>query len=85
LKQVKGVLIEQHRLAKKEKVSLQMKFGKEKEQIQQEKEQLLAEQLKVKEAVNRALRSVTGLEPQAEDRVMHQVEKLTEAIQQLQQ
>jgi hypothetical protein len=39
----------------------------EKAQMQQEKEQLLAEQLEVKEAVNRALRSVTGLELQAED------------------
>jgi hypothetical protein len=85
LKQVQGVLVEQCRLAEQEKVSLQMKFEKEKTQIQQEKEQLLAEQLEVKEAVNRALRSVTGLEPQAEDRVTHQVEKLAEAIQQLQQ
>jgi hypothetical protein len=53
--------------------------------MQQEKEQLLAGQLKVKEAVNRALFSVTGLEPQAEDQVEHQVEQLAEAIQQLQQ
>jgi hypothetical protein len=44
-----------------------MKFEKEKAQIQQEKEQLLAEQLEVKEAVNRALCSVMGLEPKVED------------------
>ena len=39
----------------------------------------------MKEAVNIALRFMTGLEPQEEDQVTHQVEKLTEAIQQLQQ
>jgi chromosome segregation ATPase len=82
---VQGIIVEQHRVAEQEKVSLQAKFEEEKAQMQQEKEQLLAEQLEVKEAVNRALHSVTGLEPQAEDRVTHQVEKLTEAIQQLQQ
>jgi hypothetical protein len=49
--------------------------------MQQEKEQLLAEKLKVKEEVNRDLHSVTGLEPQVEDQVMHQVEYLTEVIQ----
>jgi hypothetical protein len=46
---------------------------------------LLAEQLEVKEAVNKALRCMTGLEPKVEDRVEHQVEHLAEAIQQLQQ
>jgi hypothetical protein len=39
----------------------------------------------VKEAVNRALLSMIGLEPKEKDRVEHQVENLTEAIQQLQQ
>jgi hypothetical protein len=39
----------------------------------------------VKEAVNKALHSVTVLEPKAEDQVAHQVEHLVEAIQQLQQ
>jgi hypothetical protein len=51
--------------------------------MQQEKEQLLAEQLEVKETVNRALHSMTGLEPREEDRVTHQVELLMESIQQL--
>jgi hypothetical protein len=69
------------RVAEQEKVSLQTKFEEEKAQIQQEKEQFLAEQLEVQEAVNRALHSVTGLEPKAEDRVTHQVDQLTEAIQ----
>jgi hypothetical protein len=85
LKQVQGVIVEQHRVAEQEKVALRAKFEEEKVQMQQEKEQLLAEQLEVKEAVNRALRSVTVLEIKAEDRVMHQVEQLAEAIQQLQQ
>jgi hypothetical protein len=35
--------------------------------MQQEKEQLLAEKLEVKEAVNRELHSMIGLEPQEED------------------
>jgi hypothetical protein len=39
----------------------------EKAQMQQEKEQFLTEQLKVKEAINRALHSVMGLELQDED------------------
>jgi hypothetical protein len=39
----------------------------------------------VKEAVNKALRFVTRLEPQEEDRVTHKVEQLEEAIQQLKQ
>jgi hypothetical protein len=42
--------------------------------IQQEKEQLLAEKVGVKEAVNRALHSVTSLEKREEDLVEHQVE-----------
>jgi hypothetical protein len=51
--------------------------------MQQEKEQLLAGKLEVKEAVNIALFSVIGLEPQEKDQVEHQVEQLTESIQQL--
>jgi ornithine cyclodeaminase/alanine dehydrogenase-like protein (mu-crystallin family) len=62
LKKVQKVVIEQRRVAQQEKAALQTKFEEEKAQIQQEKEQLLAEQLRVKEAVSRALRSVTGLE-----------------------
>jgi hypothetical protein len=57
----------------------------EKIQMQQEKEQLLVEKLKVKEPINKALHFVKGLEPQAKDQVTHQVENLIEAIQQLQQ
>jgi hypothetical protein len=46
---------------------------------------LLAEKIGVKEAVTRALHSVTGLEQMEEDPVESQVGKLVEAIQQLQQ
>jgi hypothetical protein len=46
---------------------------------------LLVKKLGVKEEVNRALRSVTVIEIKAEDQLMQQVEKLTKAIQQLQQ
>jgi hypothetical protein len=60
---VQEVIIEQLRLAEKEKVSLHMKFEEDKEHIQQEKKKILAEKLKVKEAVNKALHSMTGLEP----------------------
>jgi hypothetical protein len=45
---------------------------------------LLVEQVGVKEVVRRALRSVIGLEKKEEDLVEHQVEKIAEAIQQLQ-
>jgi chromosome segregation ATPase len=63
LKQVQEVIIEQRRVVKQEKVSLQTKFEEAKAQIQQEKEQFLTEQLEVKEVVNIALHSVTGLKP----------------------
>jgi len=46
---------------------------------------LLAEQLEVKERVNRALRSVTIIETKAKERVPQQVVQLEEVIQQLQQ
>jgi hypothetical protein len=78
---VQELVVEQHRVAEQEKVSFQTKFEEEKVQIQQDKEQLLTEQLEVKEAVNKSLLSVTGLEPKVEDRVEHQVEQLVEAIQ----
>jgi hypothetical protein len=42
--------------------------------MQQEKEQFIAGQLEVKEVVNKALLSVTGLEPQEKDQVENQVE-----------
>jgi hypothetical protein len=46
-----------------------VKWDEEKEQLQQSKEQLLVEQLEVKEMVNIALFSVTFFEVKAEERV----------------
>jgi hypothetical protein len=74
LKKVQGNIVEQHRIAEHEKVSLHAKFDEEKAQMHQEKENLLTGQLKVKESVNRALHFVIGLEPQAKDPIEHQVE-----------
>jgi len=82
---VQVIIIEQHRVAEQEKVSLQENFEEEKAQMLQEKEQLITEKLEVKEVVNKALRYVTGLEIKVEDHIEHQVEKLAEAIQQLEQ
>jgi hypothetical protein len=62
LKQAQEEIIEQRRVTQQKKDDLQTKFEENKAQIQQEKEQLLVEQVRFKEAVNRALRSVTGLE-----------------------
>jgi hypothetical protein len=81
LVQVQGVLVEQRRAFEQEKSALQAKFDEEKAQLQQGKEQLLAEQLEVKEAVNRALRSVTIIEVKAEDQITKQVAQLEEVIQ----
>jgi flagellar biosynthesis GTPase FlhF len=67
LKQEKEEAIEQRRVAQQEKDDLQVKFAEDRAQIQKEKEQLLTEQMGVKEAVTRALRSVSGLAQIEED------------------
>jgi hypothetical protein len=67
--QVQGVLVEQRSVVEKEKSDLQAKWNDEKAQLQQGKEQLLAEQLEVKEAINRALRSMTVIEVQTKERI----------------
>jgi VIT1/CCC1 family predicted Fe2+/Mn2+ transporter len=85
LKKEQEEVIEQCRFAQQENDDLQTKFEEERAQIQQEKEKLLAEKVEVKEAVSRALHSVTGLDQKEEDPVENQVVKLVEAIQQLQQ
>jgi hypothetical protein len=54
---------------RKGKYSLQEKWDEEKEELQQSKEQLLAEKLEVKERVNRALHSVTVIEVQTKEQV----------------
>jgi hypothetical protein len=53
LTQVKGVLLKTRCAVEWEKIALQANFDEEKEQLQQEMEQLLAEQLEVKEMVNK--------------------------------
>jgi hypothetical protein len=60
LKQAKEEALEQRRFAQQEKDDLQAKFEEDREQIQKEKEQLLAEQIGVKEVVTRALHSVSA-------------------------
>ena len=83
MKQAKDEAIEQRPFAQQGKDDLQAKFAEDRVQIQKEKEQLLAEHIGVKEAVTRALHSVTGLEQMGEDPVESQVGKLVEAIQQI--
>jgi hypothetical protein len=77
-------LLEQCNNEEHEKLALQAKWEQEKAVLQQDKEQLLAEQLKVQEQVHRALRSVTVIEVQTEERVPQQVAQLEGVIQQLQ-
>jgi hypothetical protein len=78
-------MVDQCRVAQKEKDGLQAKFEEERAHVKQEKEQLLAEKLGFKEAVEITLLFLMGLEPKEKDRVEHQVVELAEAIQQLQQ
>jgi hypothetical protein len=52
--------------------------------IQKEKEQILTEQIGVKEAVTRALHSMLGLAQMEEETTKIQVGKLTKSIQRLQ-
>jgi hypothetical protein len=73
LTQVQGALEEQCSAAEREKLALQAKFDEEKAQLQQEKEHLLAEKLKVKELVNKALFSMTVVEVKTEERIPKQV------------
>jgi hypothetical protein len=53
--------------------------------VQKEKEQLIAKQIRIEEAVNKAFFSLTGLEQKAEQPIERQMMKLTEFIHQLQQ
>jgi VIT1/CCC1 family predicted Fe2+/Mn2+ transporter len=85
LKKAQEEIIEQRQAAQQEKNALQEKFEEDRAKIQKEKEQLLAKQIGIEEAVNRAFLSVTGLEQKAEEPIERQVTKLAEVIQQLQQ
>jgi hypothetical protein len=84
LKQEKEEVLEKLWVVQQEKDDLRVKFEEDREKIQKEKDQLLAEQTVVKEAVTRALRSVSGLAQMEEETTESQVGKLAEAIQQLQ-
>jgi hypothetical protein len=85
LKKEKQEAIEQRQVAQQEKYGIQAKFAEDRAQIQKEKEQLLANQIGVKEAVIRALRFLVGLEWMEEDPVEIQVGKIVESIQKIQQ
>jgi hypothetical protein len=85
LAQVQGDIVKQCSTAERENIALQVKWDEEKAQLHQSKEQLLIEQLEVKEMVHRALRSVTVVEVKTEEQVPQQVAQLEEVIQQLQQ
>jgi hypothetical protein len=60
---------EQQRKVEQEQLALQAKWEEEKAQLQQSKDQLLAEQLEVQERVHKALRSVMVIEVKMEDRL----------------
>ena len=62
-----------------------MKFDEDREKIQKEKEKLLVKKVRIEEAINRAFRSVTGLEQNVKEPLYRQVIKLVEVIQQIQQ
>jgi hypothetical protein len=85
LKQAKEESLEKSRVSKQEKDDLQAKFEEDREQIQREKDQLLTENIGVREVVTRALHSMLGLKPMEEETDESQVGKLVEAIQQLQE
>jgi hypothetical protein len=61
LKQEKEEIQEQLQTVWKEKYELRAMFEEDKEKIQKEKDQLLTERIRVKEAVTRSLRSMLGL------------------------
>jgi hypothetical protein len=84
MKQEKEEALEKLRVAQQEKDEIRAMFEEDKEKMQKEKDQLLAEQTVVKEAVTRALRSVSGLAQEEPESTEMQVGKLVEAIQQLQ-
>ena len=69
LTQVQGVLFEQRSATEWEKLSLQAKWDKEKAYLQQDKEQLIAEQLEIKEQVNRSLLSVIVIEMRDKEQI----------------
>jgi len=62
LKQEKEEALDKLQVAQKEKNEIQEKFKQNNAKIQEEKDQLLVEQIGIKEAVTKSLRSLSGLE-----------------------
>lgn len=88
LKKEKEEFLEKLRVARyyvttyeNKKYEFQVMLEEEKEKIQREKDQLLAEKTTVKEAVSKELRSVSSLAQEEHESVEIQVMKLAEAIQ----
>jgi hypothetical protein len=67
LTQVQGVLVEQCSASEQEKLALHAQWDNEKEELQQSKEQLIAENLELKELVIRERRFVTIIEVKDEE------------------
>jgi hypothetical protein len=84
LAQAQSAHEEQRRKEEQEQLDLQVKWEEEKSQLQQSKDQLLAEKLETQERFHKALRSVTVIEVNMEDRLPQQVTQLEVVIQQLQ-
>jgi hypothetical protein len=84
LEQAKEESLEKLWVVQQEKDDLRAKFEVDREQIQKEKDHLLAEKIGFKEALNRALRSVPGLAQMEEETTEIQVGKLAESIHHLQ-
>jgi hypothetical protein len=78
LMQAQKAILEQQNEAEQEKMALKAKWD-------EEKAQLLAEQLEVQERVHKALHSMTVIEVKMEDCLPQQVTQLVEVIQQIQQ
>jgi hypothetical protein len=74
--QAKKSLLEQQKEEERENIALKVKWD-------EEKAQLLVEQLEVQERIHKALHSVTVVEVKMEDRLPQQVTQLEEVIQQL--
>jgi hypothetical protein len=67
LTQVQGVLVEQRSAAEEKNLALQVQWDKEKEELQQRQGEVDRRETRIKELVNRALRSVTFIEVQTEE------------------
>jgi hypothetical protein len=80
LKQAQEQVIEKCQVVQQEKDDLQVNFAEDRAKIQQEKEQLLAEKVGVKEEFNIAVLSMIILEQIEEDPVEIQVVKLVATI-----